>query len=45
MIIVICINEKNVRFNKTFPNEYLADKFIKKLRYSKTLTYVGKIKE
>lgn len=45
MIIVMLINKDNVRFDKTFPNEYLADKFIKKLRYSKTLTYVGQYKE
>ena len=45
MIIVRLINERGERFDKVFSNEYLANKFIAKVRYSKKLTYVGTYKE
>ena len=45
MVYVTLINEQNKRFDKPFSNEYLAQQFIEKIRYSKKLTYVGIYKE
>ena len=45
MIRVTLINAKGVRFDKVFSNEYLANKFLNKVRYSKVLTLVSVYKE
>ena len=45
MIRITLINERNQRFDKVFPNDYLADQFMKKIRYSKKLTFVSRVKE
>lgn len=43
MIKVKVINNKtNIKFEKDFPNEYLADKFIIKVNKGKSLTYISK---
>ena len=44
MITVTCINQSGQRFDKVFANPYLADKFIKKCRYGKSLVIVAVMK-
>lgn len=45
MVKVVCINNKNEKFVKMFNNEYLANKFIIKCKYGKSLTIAAVIKE
>lgn len=45
MVVVTCINLNNVRFDKVFDNEYLANRFINKCRRGKSLIIVAVRKE
>lgn len=45
MIRVTLINKQGTRFDKVFDNEFLANKFLNKVRYSKVLTLVSVTKE
>lgn len=41
MVFFTIINDKGVRFEKSFPNPYLANKFKNKAKRSKLITIVA----
>ena len=44
MITITCINQSGQRFDKTFDNPYLADKFVRKCQHGKALVIVAVVK-
>lgn len=41
MTVTFIVNESGKKCQKKFPSPYIAEKFIKKIKFSKKITYVG----
>lgn len=41
MKVTFIVNKTGRTVEKSFPSPYIAEKFIRKIKYSKKITYVG----